>query len=116
MPPANKVRMTREAATPARAATSSTVTTPSLPWVVLVANDGDDETARHAGERAQAMGFDHLLHGGAALGQVLEERQSFGRAGVAWVVETRGTPSLLRVHPLSRSRREWRPTVPVPFP
>jgi hypothetical protein len=50
--------------------------------VDLFAHTIGHEIGRHAGQRAEPMRLDHLLNGGAAFGQVLEDRQPLGRTAV----------------------------------
>ncbi len=84
--------MTRETGRPLRAAMSATVTIPVRPWVT--------RSPATAGSVPSRWALDHLLDGGAAFGQVLQEGQSFGRTGIERVVEAGLPPGLLRIHPL----------------
>ena len=56
------------------------------------------EIPRHAGQRAHPVRLDHLLDGGAALGQVFEERQPLCCVRVVRVIEAGGAPALGPVH------------------
>ena len=53
-----------------------------------------DEVACQPGQRPRAVCLDHLLEGGAALGQVLQERQALGGRGTEGVVEPDLLPQL----------------------